>query len=501
MTDALQQTFSIGETVAVEFKRCGNGIPPDTYETVCAFLNRFGGDIYFGVLDDGSVEGIPPSRAPSLVRNLVNNLGNPNLFLPAVHLEPQILSVDGKNVIHLHVPQTPDIHRFKGTIYDRIADADVKVVSSSEIATLAIRKQQIYTERKIYPYVKPSDLRLDLLPRIRTRASNFAGGHHPWADMSDEELFLSSRLFGEDKITGEKGFNLAAILLLGTDDLILDICPAYGTDALFRRVQLERYDDRDLVQTNLVESVDRLMAFAAKHLPDPFFLDDDARRVSVRDIVVRELLVNLLIHREFTSSRRSRFVIEPGRLWTENPCRASRQGPITPANLEPDSKNPVIAAFFRTIGFADELGSGVRKLFKYSRPFAGADPTLTEGDVFQTSLALSSDWFDGDVPIKHPISDGRPAHAPVNVPVNIPVNVPVKDKVLELVRQHPGINRPQLAQVLAVDVKTIARAVNDLAGLIEHRGSPKTGGYHLVTASDPTDSNSAAKLPPREDCP
>lgn len=86
--------------------------------------------------------------------------------------------------------------------------------------------------------------------------------------------------------------------------------------------------------------------------------------------------------------QRSRFVIDPGRLWTENPCRASRQGPITPANLEPDSKNPVIASFFRTIGFADELGSGVRKLFKYSRPFAGSDPTLLEGETFQPSPTL-----------------------------------------------------------------------------------------------------------------
>lgn len=37
--------FMIGETVAVEFKRCGNGIENDTYESVCSFLNRFGGDL------------------------------------------------------------------------------------------------------------------------------------------------------------------------------------------------------------------------------------------------------------------------------------------------------------------------------------------------------------------------------------------------------------------------------------------------------------------------
>ena len=55
--------LTIGETVAVEFKRCGNGIEHDVYETVCSFLNRFGGDIFMGVLDDGTVLGVPEKAA------------------------------------------------------------------------------------------------------------------------------------------------------------------------------------------------------------------------------------------------------------------------------------------------------------------------------------------------------------------------------------------------------------------------------------------------------
>jgi ATP-dependent DNA helicase RecG len=58
-TNKLQKILSIGETVAVEFKRCGNGISADTYTTVCSFLNRYGGDIYLGVEDNGTVVGIP----------------------------------------------------------------------------------------------------------------------------------------------------------------------------------------------------------------------------------------------------------------------------------------------------------------------------------------------------------------------------------------------------------------------------------------------------------
>ena len=37
--EAINSILIIGETVAVEFKRCGNGIESDTYETVCSFIS------------------------------------------------------------------------------------------------------------------------------------------------------------------------------------------------------------------------------------------------------------------------------------------------------------------------------------------------------------------------------------------------------------------------------------------------------------------------------
>lgn len=80
----IQSILAIGETVAVEFKRCGNGIESDTYETVCSFLNRFGGDIFLGVLDDGTVSGVPEKAAPDMVENFIKVVSNPLLFSPTV---------------------------------------------------------------------------------------------------------------------------------------------------------------------------------------------------------------------------------------------------------------------------------------------------------------------------------------------------------------------------------------------------------------------------------
>lgn len=391
----LQSMLTIGETVAVEFKRCGNGIESDTYETVCSFLNRFGGDILMGVLDNGTVIGVPEKAAPDMVKNFITVISNPMLFSPTVYLVPEIIKDEaGHTIIHVHIPPSAEVHSYKKVVYDRVDDADVKVTSTSQMATMYIRKQNIFTEKKIFPFVTIDDLRLDLMPRIKQMAMTHAGGKHPWEDMDDQELLKSAGLYGLDISTGERGYNLAAIMLLGKDDIILNACPAYETDALVRKVNVDRYDDREIVRTNLIESFDQLMDFARKHLPDKFFLENEMN-VSLRNILAREMIGNTLMHREFTSTYAAKFVIEKDRMYVENANRASRQGVITPENLEPNPKNPIISSFFRNIGRADRLGSGVRNLYKYSKYYSGEEPTFTEGDVFRIIVPLNDAYsFD-----------------------------------------------------------------------------------------------------------
>ena len=105
-----------------------------------------------------------------------------------------------------------------------------------------------------------------------------------------------------------------------------------------------------------------------------------------------EMIANTLIHREFTSSYTAKFVIEKDRMYTENANRSSGDGIITPDNMEPNPKNPIIASFFRNIGWSDRLGSGVRNIFKYSKYYSGEEPEFVEGDVFRIIMPLNEDY-------------------------------------------------------------------------------------------------------------
>ena len=180
----LKSVFAIGETVAVEFKRAGGRIGDDVYESVCAFLNRFGGDIYLGVLDNGKVEGVPENAAIDMIKNIIKVANNPTLFQPTTYLDPEIIRYNSKTLIRIHVPQSSEVHSFKRVVYDRINDADVKVSSTSQIAQMFIRKQGIFTEQRVFPYLKKKDLRMDLLGKVRLLAVNNAGGSHPWQNMN-----------------------------------------------------------------------------------------------------------------------------------------------------------------------------------------------------------------------------------------------------------------------------------------------------------------------------
>ena len=466
----IENALLLGENIAIEFKLCEGGISIETYKTVCSFLNRYGGDIFLGIDDNCNAAGIPQKAIPNLVKNFISTISNPELLLPTVYLAPEILKYNNKFIIHIHVPPSSEVHSFKKVIYDRVNDADVKVTATNQIAAMYIRKQNIFTERKVYPFIKKTDLSFDMLPRIRQMALN-RDSNHAWKKLNDNELLESARLYVEDRETGKKGYNLAAILLLGKDDIIQSILPAYRTDAILRKVNLSRYDDRLIVTTNLINSYDLLMEFSRKHLWDKFYLEGDVR-VSLREIITREMLVNTLIHREFTSTYISKFIIEKDKMFVENANRAVKDGVMTLENFEPNPKNPIIASFFRNIGLADELGSGVRNLYHYGLRYSGKEPELIDGDIFRIIVPLDDNYSFGNLQEKgtennpETVEKGREKG---------------REKILELIKDNVYITQNEMATMIGLSVKGVEKNIRLLKseGLLERIG-PDKGGYWKV---------------------
>ena len=385
----LKKIISQGESITVEFKESKNKINKDVYDSVCGFLNRYGGHLFLGVKDNSDIVGVDKDSVDQLKKDFVTSLNNPQTLNPAFYLAIEDVEVDGKTILYINVPESSQVHRCKGKIFDRNEDGDFDITNNTILVSgLYMRKQSTYTENRIFPYADMDELEAEWFTRVRKTVGNLKPGH-PWVSMENIELLKSAGMYLKDQSTGEQGITLAGILIFGSELMIQTALPHYRTDAILRRENLDRYDDRDDIRVNLLRSYERLMQFIAKHLNDKFYLEGD-QRVSLRDKIFREAISNLLIHREFSNPFPAKLVVEKDRVYIENGNKPHGNGMIDPENFSPYPKNPKIAKFFKEIGWVDELGSGVRNIYKYNKIYSGADPEFIEGDVFKTTIPFQA---------------------------------------------------------------------------------------------------------------
>lgn len=142
---------------------------------------------------------------------------------------------------------------------------------------------------------------------------------------------------------------------------------------------------------------------------------------------------------------------------------------------------------FIQLGRVDELGSGVLKVSRLIKEYAkGANAQFIEGAVFKTIIPkdttintavnkLINDGVNGGVNDK----DGG-----INDGVN-DISDGIKTEIVqiaELVSEKEGISTSQIAKKLGKSKRTIERYIRTAKnlGIIEYRGSQKTGGYFLT---------------------
>lgn len=473
MPKRFEELIAQGEGISIEFKECKDALPKNVFETLCAFLNRFGGDIFLGLKDDGTIIGVDKDKSKKIKVDFVSAMNNPQKIFPTVYLPVDEFELDGKTILHVYVPESSQVHNTNRRIFDRNEDGDFDITDNTDlVAAMYIRKQREYTENTVFPYATENDLKQDLIDRARIMATN-RNPHHPWERMTNEEILRSAGLYKKNLQTGESGYTLACILLFGTDEAILSALPHHKTDAIYRVNETDRYDDRDDIRCNLIESYDRLMAFIEKHVDDKFYMENEIR-VSARNKLFREVVANMLIHREYSNAYPAKLIIEKDCVKTENGNKARGLGAISLTDFVPYPKNPVIASVFKEIGWAEELGSGVRNIVKYSKVYSGTIPEFIDGDVFKTKISLNG-TVNGTV--------SGTVNDTVNDTVNVDVNLSETEKaVLDCIRDNNSIGVAEIVSRTEKGRSTIMRTIKSLKekGCIQRVGSDKTGSWEIL---------------------
>lgn len=471
--DEIKKLIQNGEKIDVEFKESRNALTKDVFDTVCSFNNRNGGHILLGVNDKRDIVGVSEDKVDKVIKEFTTSINNSQKMYPPLYLLPEVFEIDGKKVIYIRVPEGYQVCRHNGRICDRSYEGDINITDHAELVyKLYARKQGSYFVNKVYPNLDIDFLDASVIAKAK-RMAVARNKNHVWENMSDEELLRSANLILTDPETKLEGITLAAILLFGKDNSIMSVLPQHKTDAIFRVENKDRYDDRDVVITNLIDSYDRLIAFGQKHLNDLFVLDGIVN-VNARDRILREIVSNTLAHRDYSSGFPAKMIIDDEKITIENSNLAHGIGALDLQKFEPFPKNPAISKVFREIGLADELGSGMRNTYKYTRLYSGAFPLFEEGNIFRTIIPLKK------IATQKVGGNGVAQDVAHSVAQDVAHDkIALVEFIKEKIRENDKITRKTIADEAGVSVKTIERTIKEIDNL-RYIGSGSNGHWELT---------------------
>ena len=487
------------EKRTIEYKEAYSELPGNLFETVCAFLNRDGGIIVLGVHDDGTItDGVNPRAIEQMCKNIANISNNPEQLKPSFLLQPEIVDVSAlaekKQVIVIQVPPSSQVHRFKNRVFDRSVDGDFELRTDAEISALYLRKSTEYSENRIYPYLRFEDLREETIELARTLMNNLRP-KHPWLKLSVMDMFRQANLYRRDPVTNQEGLTLAALMLFGKTEMIQSALPYYRIDAVVRLDNTDRYDDRLEVFGNIIDGYDELMDFMAKHLPDPFYMEGDLR-MSLRDKIFREVIANMLVHREYLNPTLSIIEITRDGIIAKNANRPLKAGNVTLDNYERHPKNPHMANFFVQIGRAEHLGTGIRNIYKYVPLYTGKLPVIDDENVYTVKMALptlmnveSLGKQEGEVDTTQKTTEKSTLKSTLkSTPKSTPKSTlkGTRKNIVEMIESNPTITLNEIAEQFGKNPRGIDKHIKQLQGqgIIRRIGPAQGGHWEIVTSED-----------------
>jgi ATP-dependent DNA helicase RecG len=374
----IQQLIGLGETRTLEFKRVSGKMVTKALETVCAFANTDGGTLVLGLTDlkefkgDARLFGVEEN--PEAVDELHRKLRME--FLPAIetirlHRLPCKLHngpAKGQpgHMLLLQVGRSDVVHSIiNGSTFTRL-DASNRPMSASEITDLSYRRGLRSASSEPVPVA---------LDRLKTDAwRRFAEARGPLSGTFSEQLL---RIGLAEEVNHVVQPRRAAVLLFADE-------PGGLLASLDSRadVRVMVYDGKQVstgatpnlrkpaktIRGPLIDQIDATVKMVLDELAQGLTLSNSGFKTlhAYPARVVKEAIVNAVIHRDYRLNRDIFVRIFDDRVEVESP--GLLPGNITPANIArvgSKARNPLIASNLREFPVAPNIdaGEGVRMMF------------------------------------------------------------------------------------------------------------------------------------------
>lgn len=443
------------ESETVELKEV---VVDDIKKEIIAFANCDGGKLYIGVRDDGTVIGLDNADSVSLqISNMVRDAIKPDITM---FLHYETIVENGKNVVVVDIQRGTDRPYY--------------------LAKKGMRPEGVYV-RQGYSSVPATDTAIRRMIK-ETDGDRFEAMRCLNQDLTFEatkkEFELRKTDFGPQqmrtlKLIDQDGLYSNLALLLS------DQCVHTIKVAVFQGTDQTIFKDRREFTGSLMQQMNEVYDFIDFRNQTRATIEK-LYRVDVRDypeVAVREALLNLLVHRDYSFSASAFISIYEDRIEF-----VSIGGLMPGIDLEDVMvgisvcRNQDLADVFYRLHLIEAYGTGMGKIMKAYESMQVKPVIETTKNAFKIILPNINAKYE---------TENATVKTKSGTPVTVHTEKKLSDeeeKILEYARKHGAITRNDVIELLEVSASTAARVIRKMVktNLLEQKGKARNTHYTIA---------------------
>jgi len=443
------------ESETVELKEV---VVDDIKKEIIAFANCDGGKLYIGVRDDGTVIGLDNADSVSLqISNMVRDAIKPDITM---FLHYETIVENGKNVVVVDIQRGTDRPYYLAKKGMRPEGVYVRQGYSSVPATdTAIRRMIKETDGDRFEAMRclNQDLTFEATKKeFELRKTDF-----------EPQQMRTLKLIDQDGLYS----NLALLLS--------DQCVHTIKVAVFQGTDQTIFKDRREFTGSLMQQMNEVYDFIDFRNQTRATIEK-LYRVDVRDypeVAVREALLNLLVHRDYSFSASAFISIY------ENRIEFVSIGGLMPGiDLEDVMvgisvcRNQDLANVFYRLHLIEAYGTGMGKIMKAYESMQVKPVIETTKNAFKIILPnINAKYETENATVK--TKSGTPVTAHTEKVLS-----DEEEKILEYARKHGAITKNDVIGLLEVSASTAARVIRKMVktNLLEQKGKARNTHYTIA---------------------
>lgn len=370
---------------------------------VVAFANKKGGFLFVGIEDKTKEVNPDFEYADSKVFELIRQIQDRTV--PSITIKPHRINVDGKEVLVLEVPFTTQLHRTSKSEYLIRSNDGNRPIETYEMATVQAEKGLIIYDQKTWdlplsskttdkqgvpiPGWQDLEKTRNLFSRIQREKPQ-----SPYLKNNSPEFTETLGLIKEDN--GKSLPTTTGILFIGNTKALKEL--PYNQIKYIRYYEDGTYTPFEY-SGNLIEMADACYQQLKSETKVKEFHFGLFREYieDYPEVVLRELLINAIAHRDYSRQQIIEIRKYPNFLEFESPGHFPQGINETNFLRKTNPRNPGIMDVLREINYAEKAGSGFDKIFtallskgkKLPQPIQTENSILlrVEADVYSEKLA------------------------------------------------------------------------------------------------------------------